>query len=273
MLARREYKTSCTKGWRNLYQEFGLGRLVDNDTLHWSREDIKQWQSLVDADLPAYKAVQDGANRTEVSLHTANDKLTKISIQDKRLFCNAINAPLYLTSGEQTVCSDIEYRSHYQTIEIDRYNACLIIENQESFIYCHRFNWPSLPETLVLYRGHNKEAKVFQSLLDRRKGSMGVYIFPDTDPAGLSIAMSTTAATHIITPEVRTLNSKAILRNRFSTQLQKYPNLQSQANSFGQQFQELVSDVLQTGTAVSQEWLCAHRVPLKLVALRDTEFT
>jgi hypothetical protein len=267
MLARREDQTRCTAAWRNLHQEYGLGSLVDNKILHWSRDDLKQWKTLVDTNRPAHEAVQAGADRTEVSQYTANEKLTTVSVQEQRLFCHAINAPLYLTCGEQQVHPDIEYRAHYKTIDINRYSACLIIENLESFIYCQRFNWPNLPATLVLYRGHDKSTRALQALLESRDESVEVYIFPDTDPAGLGIAMGTKEVSHIITPDVRSLDPKGLLRERFALQLQRRPNLQSQEISFSDPFQALVADVLQTGTAVSQEWLCAHGVPLKLIPM------
>ena len=270
MLTRREDKTRCTAAWRHLHQEYGLGRLIDNKILHWSRDDLKQWRGLVDADRPAHEAAQAGADRTTISRYTANEKLANASVQDQRLFCHAINAPLYLTSGEQPVHPDIEYRVHHQSIEINHYAACLIIENLESYVYCQRFNWPGLPPTLVLYRGHDKSVQALRTLLNSRVESMDVYIFPDTDPAGISIAISTMEATHIIAPEVRSLDPKGLLRERFAVQLQRLPNLQSQVCGFSESFQSLVNDILQTGTAVSQEWLCAHEVPLKLIPMVDT---
>jgi hypothetical protein len=269
MLARREDKTPCSPAWRKLYQEYGLGRLVDNKMLHWTREDLRQWQSLVNADQPAHELAQAGADRTTVAQHSANEKLTTASVQDQRLFCHAINAPLYLTHGEQAVHPEMEYRAHYKAIDINRYAACLIIENLESYVYCQRFNWPELPETLVLYRGHNKATQALHALLESRKRSLHVVMFPDTDPAGLGIAMSMTAATHIIAPQVRSLDPGGLLRDRFALQLQRRPNLQSQVKDYSDAFQSLVTDILQTGTAVSQEWLCAHKVPLTLIPLRD----
>ena len=271
MLTRREEKTRCTAAWRRLHQEYGLGGLIDNKTLHWSREDLKWWRDLIDTDRPAHEAAQAGVDRTAMSKYTANEKLTRASVQDQRLFCHAINAPLYMTSGEQPAHPDIEYRVHYQTIDINRYAACLIIENLESYVYCQRINWPSLPPTLVLYRGHDKSVQALRALLNSRKKSVDVYIFPDTDPAGMGIAMSMAEATHIIAPDVRSLAPGGLLRDRFATQLQRLPNLRSQVRGFSESFQLLVSDILQTGTAVSQEWLCAHEVPLKLIPLRDKE--
>jgi hypothetical protein len=269
MLTRREGNTRCTEAWRRLHQEYGLGCLIDNKMLHWSRDDLKRWRNLIDTDRPAHEAAQAGVDRTAISEYTANEKLTKASVQDQRLFCHAINAPLYLSSGEQPVHPDIEYRVHHQTIDINRYAACLVIENLESYVYCQRFNWPSLPPTLVLYRGHDKSVQALRALLNSRKEAVNVYIFPDTDPAGMGIAMSMPEATHIIAPDVLSLPAKGLLRDRFAAQLQRLPNLRSQVRGFSESFQLLVSDILQTGTAVSQEWLCAHQVPLKLIALRE----
>lgn len=267
MLVRREDTTRCSPSWLKLHQEYGLGRIVDNKNIVWSRDDLKKWQSLIDSARPAHEAVQGGADRTQIAQYTANEKLGNTSIQEKRLFCHAINSPLYLISGEHSVDANIEYRVDYQTIDLDSYSACLIIENQESFIYCHRFKWPILPKTLLLYRGHDKSAHALQSLLDKRKTSMDIYIFPDTDPAGLSIAISMAEATHIISPDINTLSPKASERNRFANQLERYPNLKSQSMGFSQEFQLLVTDVIRTGMAVSQEWLCAHNVQLTLVKL------
>ena len=84
-----------------------------------------------------------------------------------------------------------------------------------------------------------------------------------------NIAMSTQEATHIITPNIQDLDPKASVRDRFATQLQRNPNLQSRSAFFSLVFQSLVTDILQTGTAVSQEWLCAHEFPLELINLRD----
>ncbi len=267
MLSRHEEKTRCTAAWLRLHQEYGLGHRIDNKTLHWSRDDLKLWRGLVDADRPAHHAAQAGADRTTISRYTANEKLTSASVQDNRLFCHAINAPLYLTSGEQPVHRDIEYRVHHQSIDLNRYAGCLIIENLESYVYCQRFNWPELPATLVLYRGHDRATKALKTLLNRRKNSMNVYVFPDTDPAGLAIAMSTAEATHIIAPDIRKLDPKGLLRDRFAVQLLRLPNLQSQVSSLSESFRLLVSDILKTGTAVSQEWLCAHEVPLRIIAI------
>lgn len=275
MLIRHEDKTRCSPSWLKLHKEYELGRLIDNKHIDWSRDDLKQWQSLVDAARPAQEAAQAGADRTTVARYTANEKLTTVSVQDKRLFCHVINAPLYLRSGEQAVYPDIEYRVDYQSIDLNRYAACLIIENQESFIYCQRFNWPALPATLVLYRGHDKSVHALKALLESSKASMSIYLFPDTDPAGLSIAMSTQGnvqrATHIIAPDFHQLDSKeldkGIYRDRFATQLKRYPNLRSQATDFSPSFQLLVANTLETGMAVSQEWLCAHSIPLELIEL------
>lgn len=273
MLSRREKSTRCTPAWRTLYEEYGIGNLRDNNTLIWTRDDLKLWQSLIDKDRLAHEKAKIGADRTEVAKYTANEKMATASIRNKRIFCHAINAPLYLDNIEQIVHPGIEYRAPYDIIDINRYNACIIIENQESFIYCQRFIWPKLPATLVLYRGHDKSAQAVQELLKTRSRSLGVYIFPDTDPAGMGIAMSMKDATHIIAPDVRSLDPKGLLRDRFTIQLQKRPDLQAQTVGFSHLFQNLVADIINTGTAVSQEWLCAHRVKLNLIPLLNNEKT
>jgi hypothetical protein len=274
MLARREDTTLCTMSWRQLHRQYELGNLVDNRQLRWSRNDIRIWQELVESSRAAYEAAEAGADRTSIAEHSVDEKIAKSSVQDGRLFCHAINAPLFLTGSklngtyfEQDLHPDVEYRVHNNMIDIDRYDACIIIENLESFIYCQKFSWPSLPSTLVLYRGHDKASKAVKALLKRRRKSMDVYMFPDTDPAGISIAISTQEATHIMAPNIRGLDPKGILRDRFTLQLSRYPELQTRADGFSEDFQQLVSDLLQTGTAVSQEWLCAHKVPLELIPL------
>ncbi len=269
MLDRRDNKTSCTEAWITLHTEYGLGRLSGKQ-ISWSHGDLKEWKVIFERNRPAHEAAKNGATRTEVSEHTPNDKLTAAAVQKGRLSCHTINAPLYLKSGAvPAVTCEVEYRVHYQSIDISRYSAFLIIENLESFIRCRNFKWPRMPATLVLYRGHlHHDIEALQRLLDGLARSAKVFVFPDTDPSGLNIAMSLKEATHIIAPNVRCLDPKGMLRDRFALQLQGQPNLQARAAGFSNLFEALVTDVLQTGAAVSQEWLCANKIPLEIIPMK-----
>ncbi|AQA18982.1 hypothetical protein BST95_12740 [Halioglobus japonicus] len=269
MLDRRDRRTILSSAWLELHNEYGLGKPVGKHMIQWTRDDHKKWREIIAPREMAREAADLGADRTSVAKYTPDEKISKVSVREGRVFCQAIHTNLFLKQGPIEVYPEVEYVVSQDDIDLQKYGAILIVENLEAYIYCHSFVFADLNYlTLVVYRGHDASARAVNALLERTPERMKVIIFPDADPAGVSIAMSTETASHVIVPDLFCLSAEDSVGERFSKQLAKFPDLRDRAKSHSIDFQEYVDHLLNRGYAVSQERLCSRHIRLNTLVLR-----
>lgn len=91
-------------------------------------------------------------------------------------------------------------RVRIEALPIDAVEAVVVVENLDCFDAWSGEGLDLAGRTLFLYRGHDRVAKGVKRLLQSLPDGIPVLVFPDFDPAGLLIAISTPRASHVIAP-------------------------------------------------------------------------
>lgn len=256
----------ATSVWLRLVAEFSIGR-VDGNKIHFTRADYQQWRELLISSCGFDPTTTELAgNRTEVSRITHQEKWAPESELKKQLSVTALGGDLVTTQGRCAVIPEVDYRVNKAYLTPQDYNACLVIENFEAFLFIHQFNLPPLGHTLVLYRGHDHTARAVNEFLARAGGT--IIGFTDPDPAGLGILTDWPWLSHALVPRVASLEAfegLSSLHDRFISQLRKRPNLKEECANKPQAYQDYADWILNTGFAGTQEWLCSSGVGLEVV--------
>jgi hypothetical protein len=267
-LKKRADRVKLTSAWQRIHDDFQIGHCVER-WLQLSRKDHREL-SLLCVRLTGVDPLLgiSSGGRTEVAGQAFNEKWADGAVRDGRIFVSALNSGLILNQGIQVVSPGTEYRVQVDDIQLDAYEALVVVENLGAYIHCQSFCWPELGPALVIYRGHEgPEERAVQKLLNEQEGERPVYAFYDPDPAGIGMVMDLPYATHAIVPPLDTAIRKRRLQERFSKQLAARPNLKQQSADFPQVWQSYVEELIDGGIASSQEWLCNARVGLRIIDL------
>lgn len=259
-------RVKATSNWIKLVAEYGLGE-VRGGQVHFSRQDYKTWREILMADVgfdPTQETI--AGNRTEVASLTPNEKWSTESVWASMVSTTVIGGNLITTKGACGIVPGVEYRVGSNALRPGDYDALLVVENYEAFLFIHRFQLPELGHVLVLYRGHDVTSRVVASLLDSAVNKP-VIGFTDPDPAGVGLLIDNKALTHALIPEAEDLSKAPKLTQRFADQLAARANLKAQSAERSEAFKCYVNLIVDKGVAISQEWLSSHRVRLRLVAL------
>lgn len=259
-------QVKATSAWLMLAQEYGLGE-VRGSHIVFSRQDYNIWREILVADC-GYDPSQTtlAGNRTEIAAVTTNEKWSSESELVKRASVTALGGELVTRTGRCGIIPQVEYRVDISTLNPDDYDALLVLENYEAFLFVHQFQLPDPGHVLAIYRGHDMSARAVMTLLSRA-GKTPVIGFTDPDPAGLAIVNDTRFFTHVVIPAIDSLTGAPSLADRFKNQLAARPHLKAQCSQRSDAFQRYANWILDTGFASSQEWLCSHSVPLRLITL------
>lgn len=265
-LKNRTGKITATKSWIQLATEFNLGELRDN-SIHFSRADYQTLREITIAD-SGYdpSTTRLTGSRTEVSRITVNEKFSNESIIGRQVSCTAIGGPLIIGEQHSNIITGIEYRVDSTLIDHRHYDAVLVVENYEAFLFVHQFIVPDLGHVLVLYRGHDVSAAAVINLID------GITDFPligftDPDPAGVGLLNDNPSFSHALIPDTEYLVEAPSVEKRFATQLAARPNIKKQCEGKNDNFRKYANWMVDKGFASTQEWLCSHSVPLILICL------
>lgn len=268
VLKNNSAKTRLTPAWQTLHDSYGIGR-CEGKWLYFTRNDLKSWRQLIIANAgfdPSSETLS--GDRTSVANKARNEKWSTQSVQINRIYCTTINSDLVLTQGNVLTLAEVEYRVDYHDINLGHYDALMVIENLEAYIYCQSFNFPDLGKVLVAYRGHDQSVRALLNCLDNKPDNLPVYYFCDPDPAGLGIIMDSPHATHAITPTLEAIKKAASLSDRFAPQLAARTNLRNQTSAYSSAFQAYVNYMINEGVALSQEWLCSANIPLQAIRIK-----
>ena len=82
------------------------------------------------------------------------------------------------------------------------------------------------------------------------------------------MVMDLPGASHAIVPPLDMRIRKRRLQQRFNEQLASRSNLKQQSANFSQAWQLYVEELIDSGIASSQEWLCHAGVELRSIALK-----
>jgi len=267
-LKKKASKIRLSAQWQGLHDSYGIGR-CEGKWLYLTRQNLKSLQDLVIAQV-GIDPTKEGlsGNRTEVSKRVKNEKWSTTAARSTRIYCSALNGPLALRQGTVEASPEVEYCIDYQDIQIAQYDAIMVIENLEAYIFSHSFCFPEIGKVLLVYRGHDQSARAVQDCLKTAPEGMLVYYFTDPDPSGIGIIIDSPFATHAIVPAFEAMQKKDSLTERFADQLAARPNLRGQVASYPINFQGYAEYILNQGIAISQEWLCSHAAPLQSIHLR-----
>lgn len=257
-----------TPAWRQLVAEYAIGR-VEGNKICFTRGDYQQWRALLVASCGFDPTETElTGNRTETAKITHHEKWAPDSELTKQLSVTALGGDLVTTRGRCNVLPEVDYRVNKAYLNPKDYDACLVVENFEAFLFIHQFNLPPLGHTLVLYRGHDHTARAVNEFLARAGGT--IIGFTDPDPAGLGILTDWPWLSHALVPKVASLEvfeGLSSLHDRFISQLRNRPNLKEERANKPQAYQDYADWILNTGFAGTQEWLCSRGVGLEVVGV------
>ncbi|BCD98650.1 DUF7281 domain-containing protein [Marinagarivorans cellulosilyticus] len=256
----------ATRVWLGLVAEFSIGR-VDGNKINFTRSDYQQWRELLISSCGFDPTTTElTGNRTEVSRITHQEKWAPESELKKQLSVTALGGDLITTQGRCAVIPQVDYRVNKAYLKPQDYNACLVVENFEAFVFIHQFNLPTLGHVLVLYRGHDLTARSVNEFLADASDTP-IIGFTDPDPAGLGILNDWPWLSHALIPKLTDLKNFTdipSLHDRFISQLRKRPNLREECADKPQAYRDYANWILNAGFAGSQEWLCSHGVGLEV---------
>lgn len=257
----------ATTAWVQLSEEYGLGE-QRGDHIHFSRQDYKAWREILIAEcgFDPVEAELTG-NRTEVARLTSNEKWSTESVRAGLVSVTVLGGNLVTAQGQCDVIPGVEYRVSIDALRPDDYEALLVVENFEAFLFIHQYLLPECGHALVLYRGHDASARSVIELQKRADDDMPVIGFADTDPAGIGIVIDNRCLTHALFPDRDSLVGVPTLAQRFADQLTMRPRLLEQCSDKSEEFRQYVKWMLIEGIAISQERMCSLRIPFQLVAL------
>lgn len=260
----REIK--ATARWLNLVAEFSIGR-VHGNKIHFTRDDLKKWRDVLISSC-GYDPIETTltGNRTETTRTTHQDKWAPESELTKQLSTTVIGGDFVTTKGRCCVIPEVDYRVNKALLNVGDYDACLVVENFEAFLFIHQFNLPNLGHVLVLYRGHDKTARAVIEFLESVT-EIPVIGFTDPDPSGLGILNDWPWLSHVLIPDVSLLSEAPSLHDRFQKQLKVRPSIKAECEGKSESYQRYANWIVDTGFAGTQEWLCGHRIPLELIFL------
>lgn len=267
LVQKRSLFVKKTPAWVALHETFCIGKM-DGKLISFTHQDLRKWQELTIAATglnPLDKL--NAGNRTEMALHSHDEKWATVSTLKTRIFCTGLNADLHLS--EARVCAVIptmEYRLDYRELNLDHYDAIMVVENFEAFIFIHSFTFSWSEKILVIYRGHDIAARAAIDFI--KNVTIPVYGFFDPDPSGLGMLMDNPVFTHAVMPSIKDLNPKNALASRFERQISGRNNLKEKALNFSEGLQLFVSHIMDNGVAYNQESLAAREIPLQLIKIK-----
>ena len=155
-------------------------------------------------------------------------------------------------------------RISLEQLDVAAIASVLVVENLDCFDQLHRFALPDeLHAALVLYRGHGGATRGTRQLLQRLPADIPVVVFPDYDPAGLSIAATLPHASHVLIPQVTPELLAKGSREHFHKQHLQARHLDN--CSLGG-WHTVWAEMKQGGVSIKQQHMLVMGVPLYCIA-------
>lgn len=184
--------------WRRIHSHFEVGEIRDK-SLHFGREqrELLRQQAQREWGFDPLEGVPDGT-RLEVAAQAIDEKTARQRPDDGYVLVKGtLPAPLPLLNPE------LSLRVPLDSLDLATIAQVLVIENLDSFDDWQHYDAPiELTGSLLLYRGHGGLARGARRLLASLPEHVPVCVFPDYDPAGLSIAIGLPRADALLVPEL-----------------------------------------------------------------------
>ncbi len=220
--------------------------------------------------------VESTGDRVETASITKDEKLFSDSVFGEQLILagpngttiSTVNGPLNTPEG-----SLVSLRP--EILKTDRITAIVIVENGSLMVHWDRWaNVTWLDKTMLLYRGHGKNAELVNSLVNQIREKTKIICFPDFDPAGFDIAFRFHPNALIVPKEWQEWRAD----NPFVKRFNKSDNYFAQVGSLGADWLQrypivknntslgvLLKHIEQEKLAITQEHVIANNKALMLL--------
>jgi hypothetical protein len=152
-----------------------------------------------------------------------------------------------------------------EDLNLSQLKCLVVIENQDCFDHWHLARIPKpLQETIAVYRGHDKSlATGAKQFLHKLNEDCKVVVFPDLDPAGLQIAMTTPGSQSLLIPK---LTDELVNCGSEQDFLEQAKARQFLANRDLGGWAPVWQDLKARRRSIKQQHMLALQIPLTLIA-------
>lgn len=263
LLRKRDSSVSLGPTWQQIHEELEVGERRGN-RLHFSDEMLRILRQAAERASGADLLIAaPGSTRLEAARQGFIDEKNARQRPDDGyvLVKGALPAPL------PQLAPELSLRVLLSSLELAAIGQVLVIENLDCFDNCHQYRLPEATgRSLVVYRGHDAQAKGMLQLLRSLPPATPIVCFPDYDPAGLGIALALPRCDALLVPELTpTLLAKGS-RDDFLGQHRSISHLErSELGGWQAVWEEMKGKQL----SIKQQHMLALEAPLRLVARRS----
>lgn len=260
-LAANATRFPASEAWRDLVARFECGRIVGR-FVELTAADRQRLRQLAQAQwgFDPLLGPPDGT-RLDVSATARDDKISRQRPLAGHVLAKGSCLGVALPEGWSA-------RLPVAAVDWRTVGAVVVVENPDCFDAWTPGPSLGLPNPLILYRGHDGIATAVKALLSSAPADRPVAVFPDFDPAGLEIALTTPAATHLIAPAIID-DVQAFHDHRdYAAQVAATAYLDGLAQN---PLQGLWSAMRQKQISCKQQHLIARRIPLRLYPLKRAD--
>lgn len=273
-------KVPNNPSWRSLLEELGITPGIERKALLLSASDINVLKQVFENETGRdIRLDLSEMDRMETVNHTPYDKDAGELPFQYRISVTTVNAALHYEDDVSETLANIDYGVDYRKLDVTAYDYLVVVENAVVPRYIKACLSNDMGRFLIIYKGHNDSVKALDRFLETLPDNYPVACFYDADIAGLGMVMNRKpAAKYMLFPcrdflvnVEETKNIKISKDVEFLNQLKQRPEIKKQSESFSEDFQACVSWVHKRGISISQEWLCANKVPLRLIRLNTLQ--
>ena len=181
------------KTWTMLNKDMQIGSIIKRE-LHLSESDLDVLRVLYGKHVKTEPEVTYDSNADRISLadHRIDEKSGNASVFGEQLWFAAINAQLPLKSGEMHIAHPgVTTAVSLEHLAVEKIRKLIIIENGTMLVRISDW-YQQVPlewqDSLFLYRGHGKNCRSVNQLLEVLPEECPVAVYTDFDLYGLNIA-------------------------------------------------------------------------------------
>jgi len=223
LLRARDERVPLNELWRTIERHFEVGA-VQGKWLHFNRAQREALRSQAQREwgFDPLEGIPDGS-RLEVAAAAIDEKIARERPDDNHVLIKG-QLPFPLPA----LHPELSLRVPLSSLDLAAIGQVLVIENLDSFDHWQHYAAPlELTDSLLLYRGHRGLARGTRQLLANLPATTRVIVFPDYDPAGLSIAMTLPRADALLVPQLDAALLAMGSREHFDRQHRNVRHLQA----------------------------------------------
>ncbi|RCU49567.1 hypothetical protein DU002_11665 [Corallincola holothuriorum] len=260
-------EVTLNPSWRAICDEFELQERIEGSLIRfqfkdkaWLREQAKRsgYGDLLLDDAPTghrIDAARSGLVNEKLAPVTPEQQYVLLTSQGGKLPC----------AGVEKLQPRMSVRVAIDDLALALIDVLVIVENLDVFDHWHCTNLPAeLGTAVATYRGHDSVAKGVCHLIERLPQTVQIVVFPDLDPDGLKIALTT--------PKVNSLLICDFTDDLIAVGSSDDFNKQHQAAKYldGAElaaWQPLWTELKKHKRSIKQQHMLAHKVELRLIPL------